>query len=312
LTKRRLRPRADHPGALTRPVPLRAAVFVALSAVPNNLRADSSAGWLPGSSRAIPRTTSASLDAPVTGLVFAPRDELRAAADLAILRLPFAGVALRPGLSGFCDVQYASTGGFWPVPPSAGQILFRGHYEFSLSLSAESLAKDWLGPRGAIEVVVSIGHESDHVLGSGDPDSGFVNAPDRGDIVDGGGGSFAIDEFAAQGSLGAHLDLWGRLADRAYFSGPILHAPGVEAGVRWHLAPHFEPVLSVFAEALLVDHAQNAANDGGDAELFAGIGLPGKLGEVIPFSSFGVGNQKGLLINYRELTLSIGARYAPF
>jgi hypothetical protein len=293
------------------PRPLGAVLaVVALGAVSRTARADLE--WLPGNSRAVPRTTSASLDAPVTGLVFAPRDELKAAADLGVARVSFAGVALRPGISGFCDVQYAGVGGFWPIPPSTGQILFRGHYEISLALSAERLARAWLGSRGAIEVAMAAGHESDHVLGSGDPDSGFVNAPRHGDIVGGGGGNFLIYEIAMRVPLGARVDLSSRLTDRAYVSAPILHAPAVEAGMRWRLWPHFEPVVSVFAEALLVDHNQNAARDGGDAALLAGIALPGRFGEVIPLALLGVGNQKGLLINYRELTISIGVRYAPF
>jgi hypothetical protein len=179
--------------------------IVALGAVSRSARADLE--WLPGNSRAVPRTASASLDAPVTGIVFAPRDELKAAADIGVARVSFAGVALRPGISGFCDVQYVGVGGFWPVPPSTGQILFRGHYELSLALSAERLARAWLGPRGALEVVIAAGHESDHVLGSGDPDSGFVDAPRRGDIVDGGGGNFLIYEIAMRVPLGTRFDL---------------------------------------------------------------------------------------------------------
>ena len=82
--------------------------------------------------------------------------------------------------------------------------------------------------------------------------------------------------------------------------------------MRWHLWRYFEPVVSVFGEGLLVDNNQNEAKDGGDAELLAGIGVPGSFGELVPYASVDVGNQKGLLLNHRELDLIIGVRYAPF
>jgi hypothetical protein len=268
--------------------------------------------WLPGNSREISRTTSASLDAPVTGVVFAPRVEMRAAGDLAFMRIPFEGVALRPGFAGFCDVQYSEPGGFWPAG-GKGPILFRGNFGFSLALSAERLARSWFGKRGAIEVAVVLGHESDHVLGSGPPDSGFVNAPLPGDIINGGGGNFLVYDLAVRVPMGAHFDVWSRLVDRAFLPGfPIQNAPGLEAGVRWHLWHYFEPLVSVFGEGLLVDHDQNEAKDGGDAELLAGIAVPGTFGELVPYTSLDIGNQKGLLINHREIDLIIGVRYAPF
>ncbi len=270
------------------------------------------AEFLPGSSREVTRSTSASLDAPVTTIVFTPRVELKAAADVGLFRWDLSGVALRPGLAGFCDLQYADPGGFWPVPPPTGQILFRGHYEFSVSLSAEHLARKSLGPRGAIEVAILGGHESDHVLGSGGPESGFVNAPKPGDIVSGGGGNFFGTEVAIRAPMPSAGEVWARIADRRYIAGPILHEPSIEGGLRWHLWPHAEPVVSVFFEGLLVDPNQNAGRNGGDGELLAGVAFPGRWGELTPFASAQVGNQKGLLINHREFDVVLGVRYAPF
>jgi hypothetical protein len=268
--------------------------------------------WLPGDSRTISRKTSASLDAPVTEIVFTPHDELKVAADLAIARIPTGPLALRPGFSGFSDILYANTGGFWPVPPSTGSLLFRGHFELSLAVDAERLARRWLGSAGAIEVVFVGGHESDHVLGSGTPDQGYVSAPRAGDIVEGGGGNFAGPELALRLGLGPRLELWARVADRIYFNAPVLHEPSLEGGLRWFVAPGVVPLVSVFGEALLVDPNQNRGRDGGDVQLLAGVGLPGRHGEVIPLVALDIGNQKGLLVNHREADFVVGVRYAPF
>jgi hypothetical protein len=285
-------------------------VVIGLASFPGVARADG-VEWLPGDSRTVTRIVSASLDAPVMSIVFAPRVEMKPAIDLGLVRVPLEGVALRLGLSGFADVQYANAGGFWPVAPSTGGILFRGHHELSLGLAAERLARAWLGPRGAFEVVLVEGHESDHVLEGGGPSSGFVNAPRPGDIVDGGEGNFIGLEVGLRAPLG-RVDLWGRLSDRRYIDDPVFHKPSVEGGVRWHLRPHFEPLLSLFGEALLVDPNRNEARDGGDGQLLAGVALSGTHGEVIPFVAVDVGNQKGLLVNHREADVVLGVRYAPF
>jgi hypothetical protein len=278
--------------------------------------------WLPGNSHQIERNASASRDAPVLGLTFAPRVEAKAAADFALLKIASGGVALRPGFSGFFDLEHAETGLKGPLPlPGEGNgvMLWRGHFEFSLLLSAERLARDWLGPRGALEVGATVGHESDHVTGES-----FNDAPRPGDIVS-GGGNFVLYEIAMRKALGGRVMLWARVEDRAYWLGPIAHAPGAEIGLRWHALPHVEPVTSLFGEALLVDHRVNQngesaaehlqileAKSGGFVGWLLGIGLPGAFGQLIPFTALDVGNGKGLLINRREIDLSIGVRYAPF
>jgi len=281
-----------------------------LAATATSARADDGVTWMPGNSREIPKTASASRDAPVSGLVFAPRVSAKGAADFAFAKIDLDGFALRPGIYAAFELEHADPGLNGPLPlpgEGKGPMLWRGMFGFSFALSAEHLARRWFGARGAIEIAVTVGHESDHVTGAS-----FNDAPDRGDIVDGGGGNFVLYDLAVRVPLGAHVDAWGRVEDRAYWLGPILHAPGAELGVRWYAAPHFEPLVSVFGERLLVDPNINAAKDGGFAGLLAGVGLPGALGELLPYSALDVGNGKGLLINRRELTLGIGVRYAPF
>ncbi len=265
---------------------------------------------MPGGSREISRTTSASRDVPVSELAFAPRVGAKGAADFAFVVVRTEGVALRVGFDAFFALEHAETGVKGPLPlpgQGNGPMLWRGMYRASLALSAERLARAWLGPGGAIEITATVGHESDHVTGGS-----FDDAPRPGDIVAGGGGDFAVTDLAMRVPLAPRVAVWGRVQDRAYFRGPILHAPGFDAGLRWHLLSHVEPVVSLFAERLLVDSNQNAANDGGSVGLLAGIALPGALGELIPYSAVNAGNNKGLLINRREIDVSIGVRYAPF
>jgi hypothetical protein len=273
-------------------------------------RADEGAvTWMPGNSREIARTASASRDVAASDFVFGPRVSAKGAMDLAFAAIRVGGLVLRPGIEGFLEIEYADTGSNGvPIPGQGkGPILWRGHYEFTLAVSAERLAHDWIGPRGALELTLTGGHESDHVTGGS-----FDDAPLPGDIVDGGGGNYLMLDAALRRPLGDDLDVWVRVEDRVYLAGPIRHAPGGEAGVIWHLAPHLEPVVSIFAEALLVDHAQNQANDGGFLGILAGPSVPGKLGTLLPYIAFDVGNGKGLLINRREAVVTVGARVAAF
>ncbi len=270
---------------------------------------DAQVTWIPGSSREISRFVSASRDAPVSGLVFGPRVRATAAADFAIVKIRFDGVALRAGFDGLFDLEHADTGyrGL-PLPGRGnGPMLWRGMYRVSLALSAERLARAWLGPRGAIEIAMTVGHESDHVTGDT-----FDDAPRRGDIVAGGGGEFAIYEVALRKPIAPKLDVWGRAQDRAYFRGPIFHAPGIEGGLRWRAWPHLWPTFSLFGEGLLVNPNLNGAKDGWFVAALAGLAVRGAAGELMPFVSTDAGNGKGLLINRRELRVSIGVRYAPF
>jgi hypothetical protein len=285
-------------------------VLLAALAVQAPARADGgTTTWMPGNSREIPKTASASRDAPVSGLVFAPRVAAKGAADLAVASIDAGGIALRPGFYGFFELEHANRGLSGPLPlpgEGSGPMLWRGSFGLSLMMDADRLARSWFGPRGAIEWGVTAGHESDHITGAS-----FDDAPAPSDIPDGGGGNFLLYEAALRASLGSKLEAWARLQDRAYFQGPILHAPGAEAGVRWHLAPHAEPLVSVFGEALLVNQEQGV-RDGGFFGVLAGLAAPGAAGELLPYVALDVGNGKGLLINRREAVGSIGVRYAPF
>jgi hypothetical protein len=265
--------------------------------------------WMPGNSREIPRNESASRDAPVSGLVFAPRVSAKGAADFGIATIDGGDVVFRPGFFAFFELEHADEGLSGPLPlpgEGKGPMLWRGSFGLSLMMSARRLARAWFGPRGAIEWGVVAAHESDHVTGAS-----FDDAPLPTDIPDGGGGDFLSFELAVRAPVAAKVDGWWRVQDRAYVVGPILHAPGAEAGLHWHLFRHAEPVVSVFAESLLVDR-EYGVRDGGFVGLLAGLAAPGAAGELLPYTALDIGNGKGLLINRREAVWSIGVRYAPF
>ena len=71
-----------------------------------------------------------------------------------------------------------------------------------------------------------------------------------------------------------------------------------------------EPQLALFGEHLFAHDA--FVQDGEFFRAMAGAVLPGRVGELEPFVSFDGGNGKGLLVQERELRLSVGIRYAPF
>lgn len=265
--------------------------------------------WLPGGAREVSRVMSASRDAPVTTLVFGPRVRAMPAADFAVAKVTTQGLAMRFGFDGFIDLEHADTGyrGL-PLPGRGnGPMLWRGVYRFSFALSAEDLARRMFGPRGAIELAWSVGHESDHVTGAS-----FDDAPRRGDILYGGGGDFVLFEAASRVPVGERVDAWLRVQNRAYVRGAILHAPGLEGGVRWRVGERLWPTLSLFAESLMVNPNLDGASDGFFAAALAGLGVRGTHGELMPFFSTDIGNGKGLLINTHELRFSIGVRYAPY
>lgn len=285
-------------------------VAVLLRAAPAGADGAGQVEWVPGSSREIPRTASASRDAPVSALVFAPRVRGDAAVDLAVVKIAWGGVALRPGFHAMFDLEHAEPGvaGALPLPgQGAGPMLWRGLYGVSFALSAEALARRALGERGAIEIAVSFGHESDHVTGESFDD---VRAP--GDIAYGGGGDHVTFDVAARTRLGRFVEVWARPGDRIYVRGPLRHAPGLDLGLRLRAHPLLQPVIGAFGEGLLVDRSQGGAKDGFFASLLAGVAVAGRAGEITPFVAWEVGNGKGLLINRREARFGGGVRYAPF
>jgi len=276
--------------------------------------------WLPGPAREIVRTRSASRDTPVLEAAWGPRAQSNLGVDYGLVRLRIPSHELSLRWSGYAMIaleqaEPASEGEgqlasyFFPI----GSQLWRGLYGTALSLSADGMARRWLGAGGGLEVTVLAGHESDHFdhfFRAFEPSDEFATRP--GDITHGGGGNFIQPDLALRVRPGDELELTMRVQDRIYFEGPLLHAPGLDAVLRYRLLDWLEPTLALFGEALLADPRINQADHGGSGRLTLGPAFVGRWGEITTFFSTEVGNGKGMLINHRELRFGAGIRYAIF
>ena len=107
-----------------------------------------------------------------------------------------------------------------------------------------------------------------------------------------------------------HFTLTCRAHCRAYLYGQLASAPGGDVILRWHVRTWFEPIISLFAEGLLVDNPD--IDDGHFVRGLFGSAFPGRMGELMVFLSVDSGNGKGLFINRVGTRVSAGVRYRPF
>src|SRR5205823_12807751 len=109
----------------------------------------------------IPRFTSASRDTPLLEGAYGPRAQSSLGFEFCTLKADFGAVSVRWGvhfLIALENVDSVDTVAF----PFIATHLFRGFYGSSLALSADRLARRWLGPRGALEVTLLYAHENAH------------------------------------------------------------------------------------------------------------------------------------------------------
>ncbi|MEP7120100.1 MAG: hypothetical protein ABJE95_04280 [Byssovorax sp.] len=267
---------------------------------------------LPGNAREISRSSSASRDTPVLEGAYGPASQSSVGLEFGTVRLHWEGISVRLGVHFLVALENHDKGVFAGMPFVASQ-LWRGLWGSSLAFTSRSLARQLFGPRGALEVTTLFGHETAHA----DADfrathPGFGGASRRGDIRDGGQGNYFQHDLAVRLAPSASLDLVLRVQDRIYVTGLMRHAPGLDAALTWRMMPEIQPMIAIFAERLLVNPGENAAQNGGFARVMLGAVLPGKLGAVTPFLSLDGGNGKGYLVNQRELRGSFGLRYSPF
>jgi hypothetical protein len=267
---------------------------------------------LPGNAREISRSSSASRDTPVLEGAYGPTSQSSVGLEFGTVRLHWEGISVRLGVHFLVALENHDKGIFAGMPLVATQ-LWRGLWGSSLAFTSRSLARQWFGPRGALEVTTLYGHETAHADADfRDTHPGFNDAPRRGDLVDGGEGNYFQHDLAVRLAPAERLDLVLRVQDRIYVTGLMRHAPGLDLVLTWRLLPELQPMIAVFAERLLVNPGQNGAENGGFARVMLGAVLPGKLGMVTPFLSLDGGNGKGFLVNQREVRGSFGLRYSPF
>jgi hypothetical protein len=180
-------------------------------------------------------------------------------------------------------------------------------------VSFDELAERWLGPRGALEVVLSHRHESEHFTGPRDPnDRTFDDIPIIGD--------FLMPDFAARFPAGP-VDLEVRLQFKFFVSSggykQYIFGPGMDLIARWRLTDWIHPFISLFGEYLLggVEEWEGRTVDIPDNHLvrgLIGVVFPGRLGDVQLFTSLAVGHGKGLLVFREEFLWGWGIRLAFF
>jgi hypothetical protein len=295
--------------------------FVSIMAGAGNAPGDETA-WLPGPARAIPRTTSASRDAPVFEYAFGPRAQASIGAEPGLLAMRRTNTTVRFGLYALVGLENATSDRVFPP----GE-LWRGLVGVSMALELPRAARALLLPGSDLEVALVVGHESDHATGSS---SSALAPPGPLAIPFGGGGDFLAPDIAVALPAGHKVAITVRLQDRIYFNEfpaivgargasdlvadtlheGLINAPGADLVIRWRAKSWAMPELAVFAEHLFPHDA--FVPGGGFLRAMAGVVFPGRFGEFEPFASFDGGNGKGLLVQERELRLSVGIRYALF
>ena len=254
--------------------------------------------FMPGPAREIPRTESASRDAAALEFAYGPRAEASLGAEFGLIAARTPHRVVTVGMYAMWAMENVDQKQVFP-PIQVG----RGLVGFTASYSLAALARRVFGQRGAMEVSVTVGHESDHAIANP-----MLPAPRPDDIRD-TEGNFAAPDAAVRAPLGP-TEVTARLANRLYWEGAIRDAPSLDLAVRWRALPGFLPTAALYAEKLFA--RDRGARTGGSLRLMTGAVVPGHLGEVFFFSSLELGDGRGLLVNQRETRIALGVRYTPF
>ncbi|MFI5301756.1 MAG: hypothetical protein ACHREM_27010 [Polyangiales bacterium] len=278
------------------------------------------ATWLPGAGHAISRSTSASRDAPVIEYAYGPHAQASLGVEPALFAITTDAARWRVGVSALIALENGSN-----RTSIAPNEFTRARAELFAAIELRALARKLLPRDGVVELTFGVGRESADSLGHNRPD---VASPR--DLPFGGGGDWLSFDLALRSPLGHGFELTLRLGDRVYWNAfplifgaqmasdvvasdlreSLLDEASAELIVRWRATTWMHPTLSLFAERLISHDA--LANDGTFARALLGAVLPGRAGELEPFVSFDAGSGKGLLIDRRELRLSLGVRDAIF
>jgi hypothetical protein len=291
------------------------------SLVAHDARGDG-ATWLPGSDRVIARTTSASRDTPLLEYAYGPRAQASIGMEPGIVEVRGVSLAFRAGLYAMTALENATSERLFP--PSE---LWRGLVGASFALALPNVANAWLGSGSDFEIGLIVGHESDHATSGS---TSTLGPPGPLALPYGAGGDFVAPDVAIRFIAGRTVTLTLRLADRLYFNAfPLIvgargasdtiaqslhegvaNAPGADLILRWRASASAEPQLALYGEHLF--SRESTIPDGQFFRAMAGVALPGRVGELEPFVSLDGGNGKGLLVEEREVRVSVGGRYAAF
>ena len=277
--------------------------------------------WFPGASREISHSSSASRDTPLLALHLAPRNTRTAGGDFSVASYTFDSVTLRLGIQGMLELESTDDSRLGSFFVTNNIELWRGIYGYSLALSFDEWARSRLGPRSALEVALSVRHESEHHTASNDEITlpKYKNRPHI--------GNFVMLDAAVRVPLG---DFEGEFrAQHKLFIGPgfsnYTHGPGLDVIVRWRDFGGIQPFSSSFFEYLF---GNTASASGQEAEDFGGLGgkipdayffrnltgiiVKGLLGDLYLYASLDVGHGKGLAVFDEDVRWGAGVRLAFF
>lgn len=282
--------------------------LVALAELAAPIRAEAAVELLPRAAREVSREESASRDAPVFQAAYGPKSQVSLGAEHGLVRLALLGVTLRLGASGLVAIEDRVSPRLFPP-----NEYWRGLVAGEIAASFDAWARRWIGPSGALEAVLRIGHESDHP--SAEVANGDFGFPPplpfhRGDIHLGGSGE--LGEYVAPGiavrtaiAPNARLSLISE--DRLFFHGALSHAPGLDAIFRTRLTAWAWPVLSFYGESP-VPRAP-ATHLAPNVRAMLGCALVGAGWELFPFVAIEGGYGNGWLINQQGTKAQGGLRF---
>ena len=219
---------------LHRAVPwLAAALSTAVAATAQAQPSSGSIAWQSlGPAREISRTDSASRDAAVLALLFAPRGSRKGGGEFSLLSARHSLVDLKLSFFGFLELEGSDEpDDLLPVPD--GIRYWRGQYGFTLAASPPSLSTAVCGERCKLEGAVGFGHESEHYTGSNDGGTAdnFSDRPHVGDFVSADlAGRIDVGEWRLTGRLIHRFFLPKRSAYR--------FGPAADLSIRWARCVH--------------------------------------------------------------------------
>jgi hypothetical protein len=274
------------------------------------------AEWLRLGSRAIPRGTSASPDAPVVGLAYGPRASSRLGADVAVATWRSDARTLRLGLSALVGFDDAVS--HLPLAGETG----RTASELGLAWSFDTWAARRLGPRGLFELAATLGRRTAFTS-----ERYVFGDPYRTDDVPfGGGGTYVGGDALARRGLGAAWDATLRLGLRAYLNAladavgqreasdviaDFLHEgaawqTSLELGLDRRFTERARAVGALYAEA--IGPHDDTAKHLWLARLELGAAFASSALELAPFIDLEAGHGPSLLVNRTELRLAAGVK----
>jgi hypothetical protein len=288
-----------------------AAALVAVGAAPAHADLEP----LPGQSRVIDTSLSASRDTFAIGYAITPYTVLTAGGDLAFVGWRRGAVELRVGFVGMLELQSErpiESGDLDTYLPNAG-LLWRGRRGPVVSLASSS-AGAAIGA-DVVEATLSQQHESAHFTGSRDGNE--ARYPDV-VIV----GDFVRLELAGRWRPG-RWTLDARVEGTAFIPDAGGHrfydaGAATELIATWAARPRLHPFASLHVEGWIgadtVDLPGYGPSDVPSwytLRQLAGVAIPGaRAGTIAIFASLEIGHGHGLLLYEEEVLLGGGVRFA--